>query len=866
MIQLSYKTHQMFNGLAAGNIGDEVMYVGFLNLLRPAIGSTVEIWDSDTCVEGWLPGCQRYIPWTQDDLCEALALQCKSVFIVGDTPVTEDLGVDWPLRALSKRLGFCHKNKIPVHAIGVGVSPLTTPEAIRIFKDSYLPIQTWSVRSEDCKKALLELGVAEQNIIVGADLGWLYTPRGDYSSWGIATLLNLGLDLKKPIIGVNVVNEVWGGASTAKEEIAEALDLVVEELSAQILFFCNETRKGEFFDSAAASHVSSAMKNKSFILPNVYYHPDQMISLLSNTSATLSQRYHFTIESVLAGSVPVSFEKGQKMKTLIDELSVPSAGTMIKTDKNNIFKLLVDAVERRNFWKLHLSTHRQQLEERAQKCADFIAATNVSSISTRPRLLLPRFDTLGDIVLVAGFILALIQRFPDADITLLVREGYQQLSPLLPSNIKWLTTPLHPYKFSPETDKVHLQAITELIGKCEWDLALFTTYNRTWIDDIVSANLVGAITVALGNAKTAWTPPHQIEESTSVKTQPRFDRYIEVDEWSPETVKYQRFWNSFFCDSLVLPPPTIQVPKQAKEKKNEFLMSLGLTDKSYFVCTPGGGLNIPLKAWSPDRFAETICSVYSTHGIVPLLVGQAAEESILLEVQQIVRQKGGPVTFKWVGADGEIDILAALIEDALFYFGNDTGPMHIAAALNVPTIGILGGGHYPRFSPTGNKSAEIAIKLPCYGCGWVCIFGDAPCIKSVQVETVIEAIDDLLFRNRLYPDKYVFDHSGDPVLSQIVESACRTNNLTHPGINRLNSAEVTSLTEIKSQLNQQEHEIERLNKTIIALQEAQKLSDAESSAALVAAREEISSLRSSLSWKITAPLRFLATHIFLRNR
>src|SRR5215831_14815445 len=48
--KLRCQTHQMFNGLGAGNIGDELMLLGFWNGLQPASSSTIEIWRGDSPV------------------------------------------------------------------------------------------------------------------------------------------------------------------------------------------------------------------------------------------------------------------------------------------------------------------------------------------------------------------------------------------------------------------------------------------------------------------------------------------------------------------------------------------------------------------------------------------------------------------------------------------------------------------------------------------------------------------------------------------------------------------------------------------------------------------------------------------------
>lgn len=480
-------------------------------------------------------------------------------------------------------------------------------------------------------------------------------------------------------------------------------------------------------------------------------------------------------------------------------------------------------------------------------------------------ILLPRFDTLGDIVLLAGFVAALARRFPEAVLTLFVREGYQQLAPLFPSNIRWLTTPLHPYRFSAESDLQHLDALTKTIAGSQWDLALFTTYNRTWIDDVVAARLAGAVRLALGETRTHGDYFQQVREYLALPAEQPFDGFIPVDEWIHETEKYQHFWRNLFVGEPELPLPSLVVPGAASTRAEEILGGLGLADKPYFICAAVGGLNIPIKTWPVDRFAEAICRIHAAHGIVPLLVGHEAEAGSLQEVQQLVQEMGGPTTFKWIGTDGEIGVLAALMERAQIYLGNDSGPMHISAALGVPTIGIFGGGHYPRFLPAGKKVAEVAVKLPCYGCGWDCIFGDAPCIKTVEVGTVTAIVDSILHGSQAPIEERVIDRTDDKVLQQIIGSAKRMIDSLDAQVHSLRVESEASAEELRAQLRQQTEVISQLTSSLSAGKETLETARASLDARLAAAENEITALRSSLSWRITAPLRSMYSKIFSRS-
>jgi polysaccharide pyruvyl transferase WcaK-like protein len=70
------------------------------------------------------------------------------------------------------------------------------------------------------------------------------------------------------------------------------------------------------------------MRHPSFLLPERFYLPSETISLISAMHVTISQRYHFTLFSVLADVYPISIQRGQKMCSLNEDLGLPFIGNM----------------------------------------------------------------------------------------------------------------------------------------------------------------------------------------------------------------------------------------------------------------------------------------------------------------------------------------------------------------------------------------------------------------------------------------------------------------------------------------------------------------------------------------------------------
>ncbi len=336
---------QICNGLGAGNIGDELMARAFWDSLPDRLQLEVEVLPNVSLQREREPYPSRHTYRQLDwDGGPPLQAPLRPGLLVGDTPVTESLGIDWPLRFLAPRLQAFHEAGQPVDALGVGVEPLRSDEARALFRRHYLPIRSWTVRTPTCREILLELGVREQDVAVGADWAWLYRPRRDLRDWGAATWQGLGIDPRRPLVVANVINEIWRDREPSRMAFAAALDAVAARERAQIAFFCQEMREGEFFDLTAARETAARMRQPAVIVPNLYYSPDEVLGLLAHASVTLAGRYHFVVASVLAGTVPVCVTRSEKMDGLLTELRLLPAGQIDAVDAETLATAIAAAI------------------------------------------------------------------------------------------------------------------------------------------------------------------------------------------------------------------------------------------------------------------------------------------------------------------------------------------------------------------------------------------------------------------------------------------------------------------------------------------------------------------------------------------
>ena len=194
--------------------------------------------------------------------------------------------------------------------------------------------------------------------------------------------------------------------------------------------------------------------------------------------------------------------------------------------------------------------------------------------------------------------------------------------------------------------------------------------------------------------------------------------------------------------------PQVEYPESTKAQARALLQDNGIagTDPMFVVC-PGSVW--PTKRWTIDGFASLVRHLENNYGRV-LLCGGPDD----IEVTQAVHMQAG---HRGVNLVGQADLLTfmALIDQAQVVISNDSAPMHIAVARDVPVVAIfcattpsLGYGPY-----TNNAVVVEKKELSCRPCGrhgsHSCPLGTEACMREISVVDVLAGVDQLLNRSTL---------------------------------------------------------------------------------------------------------------------
>jgi polysaccharide pyruvyl transferase WcaK-like protein len=242
--------------------------------------------------------------------------------VIGGTPVMDVLG-DWPLSVVAPVVRASERQGVPFIFVGCGIESLRSEQSRRIVSDELAPrVHHWSVRSSRDRARLIENGVAPEAVTAAADMAWLVEPSR--ATWAKGRLKHWGVETDRPLVAVSVVNEnsCFDRQPQFGAALAASLDTFIEKYDARVVFLCAEIREGPTFDKAAATHVIGRMKRASqaVLIPNDYLSPQELMSIISCCTFTVSMRYHVCLFSALQGVPFVAIERADKVADLCWDL------------------------------------------------------------------------------------------------------------------------------------------------------------------------------------------------------------------------------------------------------------------------------------------------------------------------------------------------------------------------------------------------------------------------------------------------------------------------------------------------------------------------------------------------------------------
>ncbi len=185
---------------------------------------------------------------------------------------------------------------------------------------------------------------------------------------------------------------------------------------------------------------------------------------------------------------------------------------------------------------------------------------------------------------------------------------------------------------------------------------------------------------------------------------------------------------------------------EAKQQIDELLKKKDLENKLLVAISPGAAFG-SAKCWLPERYAELAAEVKLRYQAEVLLLGSPAEVPLCNEIESLC-----PVPIYNMCKDVSLAGLIAICERVAIFVANDSGAMHIAAAMGTPLIAIFGATD-PSISAPHSENARVLEAIDTCGCNLAPCYKrlcptDHACMKAVTVPDAVEAVEWHLARAR----------------------------------------------------------------------------------------------------------------------
>ena len=336
------------------------------------------------------------------------------------------------------------------------------------------------------------------------------------------------------------------------------------------------------------------------------------------------------------------------------------------------------------------------------------------------RILIVRLSALGDIIHALPVLASLTRALPDVEVDWLVEERYAAILALARPLHRRIIVRASTSRELPDADVFggplgYLRAAMFLRAQ-RYDAALDL---QGLIKSAVWARLSGAQRV-IGFDRAHLREP--LAASLYSETVVPADASHVIQK------------NLSILSALQVPAGVIELPLApvASAETTEAIGAAGGRGK-YIVLNPGAAW--PNKRWPPDRFGALAAALRDRTGLPSLVTWGPSERALADAIAGASRGAATPAPSTSVGD------LAELLRDAALVVAGDTGPLHIAAAMGAPLVGLYGPTWPERNGPWDPRDEVISRANVCV-CHHKrhCLRG-APCIDEITLDDVLAAAE-----------------------------------------------------------------------------------------------------------------------------
>ena len=350
------------------------------------------------------------------------------------------------------------------------------------------------------------------------------------------------------------------------------------------------------------------------------------------------------------------------------------------------------------------------------------------------RILVRGTNWLGDAVMTTPALLRLREKFSGAHIALLTPEKLKDL---------WLNHPAinETISFAPGEN---IFSIGKKLRAGKFDLALVLPNSPRSALEVFLAG----IPQRLGYARpwrNFFLTQTVAPRADAVKMRKRSESEIrqlvsqnpesqipnpKIPKSSHQIFEYLNLAAALGANPKPLPPQLFVAPEEIEAARKKF--GLDKISNPVFGLNPGAEYG-PAKRWPIERFIAAAKEIQQRTNCVWILFGGKGDLKLTAQIASAIRES------RLTSGKTSLRELMALLKLCRVLLTNDTGPMHVAAALEIPVVAIFGSTSPELTGPIfSNESQILKSDAPCSPCFLRECPIDFRCMNGISVERVVE--------------------------------------------------------------------------------------------------------------------------------
>lgn len=331
------------------------------------------------------------------------------------------------------------------------------------------------------------------------------------------------------------------------------------------------------------------------------------------------------------------------------------------------------------------------------------------------KILIRATNWVGDAIMALPALRAVRNRFPHADIAILARPYVADIY-----REQGICNQLVVYdsqtKHAGILGRERLAA--ELRGQ-KFDVALLlqNAFDAAWL--VWRAGIPERIGYARDGRGFLLTKPIPVPKTGEIPPHEKF-YYLELLR--------RAGWIDSVPDEYVI---TLNVSELRRRRAEEFLVQSGARRNSLRIAIGAGASYGSAKCWPPSRFAELANRLQSESDADVILFGTASEAAVTRAISSELHRPPIDLTEKTSIAD-----LPALLSHCHLFIGNDSGAMHVAAAVGLPVVAVFGPTDPYGTAPVTPRCTIVQQKPYCSPCFLRHCPTDHRCMRAITPEMV----------------------------------------------------------------------------------------------------------------------------------